>query len=72
MRPCLHFVRFDGPNDQRLQGAVRVFGCPDFYHRLWDQRAKREIAAGDTIVFAKGDIDQAVTSFNGDDEAFQC
>lgn len=66
-----HFARFPAPLDQRYENAVRVFGPPDFLHRVWDRRAQREIAAGDVVVFAKGDADQAVIEQNGDDEAYQ-
>ncbi len=70
-KKMVHFVRFEGLHDQRFQNAVRVFGKPDFLHRHWDQRAKREIGKGDIVVFAKGDHRQPVTPFNGDDEAYQ-
>lgn len=70
-KKMVHFVRFEGLHDQRFQNAVRVFGNPDFLHRHWDQRAKREISPGDIVVFAKGDHRQPVTPFNGDDEAYQ-
>ena len=65
----LHFVRFDR-FDQRFSNAVAVFGQPDFLHRNWDTRARREIAEGDIVVFAKGDADQPVSRFNGDDEYY--
>jgi len=67
MRPCLHFVGF---RDERYLNAVRVFGQPDFIHRGWDLRARREIMPGDTVVFAKGSFDQAPRpqSFNDIDE----
>lgn len=65
-----HFVRFESPHDQRFQNAVLVFGPPDYLHRYWDRRALREIAAGDVIVFAKGESDQPFATFNGDDEAY--
>jgi len=65
-----HFVRFERTHDQRFQNAVRVFGPPDYLHRHWDRRALREIAAGDVIVFAKGEADQPFVTFNGDDEAY--
>jgi hypothetical protein len=63
----LHFVGFKGDEYPR---AVRVFGRPDFVHRGWDLRAKREVAPGDTVVFAKGDFDQPprAMSFNDLDE----
>ena len=65
----LHFVRFD-PYGQQYWNAVRVFGLPDFQHRKWDMRARREIADGDVVVFAKGPHDQWIALFNGDDEAY--
>lgn len=55
MRPCVHFVGFRG---DEYVSAVRVFGPPDFIHRGWDMRARREIADGDLIVFAQGPADQ--------------
>lgn len=42
-------------------------GLPDFIHRGWDNRARREIADGDTIVFAKGPADQAPAERNFND-----
>jgi hypothetical protein len=70
MRACTHFVRFESLHDQRFQNAVQAFGPPDFLHRRWDQRARREIADGDVVVFAKGDADQPVAPFNANDEAY--
>ena len=67
---ALHFVRFPDNYGRQYQNAVRVFGRPHFMHRLWDQRARREIAEGDVIVFAKGDEDQPVSPYNGDDEYY--
>lgn len=63
----LHFVGF---RDDRYINAVRVFGRPDFIHRGWDLRARREIAAGDVVVFAKGSDTQEPSrrSFNDIDE----
>ena len=60
---ALHFVGFRG--DEYLR-ACRVFGTPDFIHQGWDLRARREIADGDIIVFAKGEYDQEPSprSFN--------
>lgn len=63
-RPCTHFVGF---RDDAYARAIRVFGRPDFIHRRWDHRARREIADGDTIVFATGDEHQAPSPFNGAD-----
>lgn len=66
----LHFVRFDR-FDQRFSNAVAVFGPPAFLHRVWDRRARREVADEDVVVFAKGESDQQVSPFNGDDEYYQ-
>lgn len=65
-----HFVRFD-LFDQHYWNAVVAFGPPAFMHRQWDQRAKREIDRTDLVIFAKGNADQDVVPFNGDDE-FYC
>lgn len=51
-RTCVHFVGFRG--DEYIS-AIRVWGPPDFIHIGWDLRARREIAEGDTVVFARGD-----------------
>ena len=63
----MHFVGFRGDEYVR---ALRVFGEPDFIHRGWDLRAQREIAPGDTVVFATGSYDQEPRkrSFNDLDE----
>jgi len=63
-RPALHFVGF---RDDRWWNALRVFGPPDFIHPKWDQRARREIAEGDTIIFATGDEEQPVARHNAPD-----
>ena len=55
---CVHFVGF---RDDRYINAVRVFGRPDFVHPRWDERARREIADGDTVIFATGDGGRAVS-----------
>ena len=65
MTRCIHFVGF---RDDRYWNAVRAFGLPDFIHRVWDRRAQREISDEDLIVFAKGEHDQPVSPFNGNDE----
>ena len=61
---ALHFVWFRGDEYWR---AVRVFGEPDFIHRGWDRRAKREIMPGDTVVFARGEFDQKPAERNFND-----
>lgn len=50
--PSLHFIGF---KDDRYWNAVKVFGLPDFYHRIWDIRARQEVVPGDVAVFANGD-----------------
>jgi hypothetical protein len=67
MRRAVHFVRFER-FDQHYWNAVAAFGPPDFLHRYWDRRARREIDESDLIVFAKGSYDQPHSAFNGDDE----
>lgn len=59
---ALHFVLFADKtfDDQlRFMRAVRIFGPPDFVHRVWDVRAACEIVEGDVAVFAKGTIKDA-------------
>lgn len=64
MNRAVHFVGFRG--DEYLS-AVRVFGKPGFIHMGWDRRARREIADGDLVVFAKGDDAQPVAERNYSD-----
>lgn len=54
-RPVVHFVGFR--SDEYLR-AQRIWGRPAFIHIGWDQRAQREIAEGDVVVFARGSHDQ--------------
>jgi hypothetical protein len=63
-RPALHFVWFRG---EEYHSAVKVWGKPDFVHMAWDRRAAREIAIGDTVVFARGPSDQPSAEFNSSD-----
>lgn len=65
---ALHFVGFRG---NEYLSAVRIFGKPDFFHRLYDRRAKQEIVEGDVAVFANGEEskDRGIHSFN-DSEHF--
>lgn len=53
---CIHFVGFRG---DEYWSAVKAFGRPDFIHRGWDLRARREIADDDTVIFATGAHNQA-------------
>lgn len=62
-KPCVHFVGFRGDEYNR---AAMVFGKPDFIHRGFDRRARREIHPLDTVVFAKGD-GSVVDKYNFDD-----
>lgn len=64
MKPCVHFVGFRGDEYNR---ACRIWGEPDFVHIRWDRRSAREIADGDTIVFATGPHDQPHKRYNGPD-----
>lgn len=68
IQPAVHFVGFRG--DEYLS-ARRVWGVPDFFHRLWDVRAAHggEIHPSDTIVFATGDEHQPVHPFTFDDSS---
>jgi hypothetical protein len=52
MGRTLHFVGFRGDEYTR---AVRVWGVPDFVHRIWDQRAHAETRwdEGAVVVFAR-------------------
>lgn len=61
---AVHFVWFRG---EEYWSAVRVWGLPDFVHIGWDTRARREIAADDTVVFARGEHDQAHAERNFND-----
>lgn len=61
---ALHFVGF---KDDRYWNALRVFGLPDFYHRVWDYRARQEVIAGDVAVFATGTIEEPTKSIGWDD-----
>ena len=53
--PCVHFIGFRG---DEYWSAVRIWGRPDFFHRDWDFRAAKEIAAGDVAIFAKWGADE--------------
>lgn len=64
MSACVHFVGFRG---DEYASAVRVWGLPEYIHRGWDLRARREIAEGDIIVFAQGPHDQPMRIKSFDD-----
>lgn len=50
MTASVHFVGFRG---DEYHSAVRVWGVPDFFHRVWDVRASHEAVPGDVVVFAR-------------------
>lgn len=60
MTAAVHFVGFRG---EEYWSAVRIWGRPTFIHRGWDTRARREIADGDVIVFAKGTAEDEPNRF---------
>lgn len=60
----VHYVGF---RDDRFLSAYRIFGGPRIIHRIWDQRAAREIGEDDIVVFANGDEHQPISRFNGND-----
>lgn len=60
----LHFVGFRGDEYNR---AIRVFGKPDFIHMAWDRRAQREIAEGDTVIFANKARPGQIVKYNTSD-----
>lgn len=49
--PITHFVGF---RDDRYWNAIKIWGRPHYIHPGWDLRARRDIAPGDTVVFADG------------------
>lgn len=51
VKPCVHFVGF---RRDEYTSAVRIWGVPDFIHRVNDSRSRREIWEGDTVVYANG------------------
>jgi hypothetical protein len=67
--PCVHFVAFR--KDSEFWSAVRVWGRPDFFHRVWDHRVMGDVAPGDTVVFAKGTDQDEPSKFTfNDSEVF--
>lgn len=48
---AVHFVGFRG---EEYWSAVKIWGKPDFYHRGYDNRMRREVSSDDVIVFANG------------------
>lgn len=62
--PCVHYVGF---RDDAYLRARRIWGGPAIIHRWWDLRARREIAPGDTVIFAEGEWTQEPRRFNAPD-----
>ena len=70
---AVHFIGFK-PGSQSFWNAVKVFGQPDFVHRVWDARAKfgGEWHPDDVSVFAKDqDRNSPVVDFVFDDSNVQ-
>ncbi len=74
MMNALHIVGFVllaiGPDDRR-DYAARIFGPPDFIHRVWDARVHAEIMPSDRVVFAKRQEFSPLTPFAFDDSENQ-
>lgn len=69
-RPCcVHFVAFRDEFGREYESARRLWGSPNFFHRKWDQRAQREIAPYDVIVFARGSEHEEPSWRNVDDSS---
>ncbi len=67
---CLHFVGFRNPafhKDPRYDAAARAFGEADVVHRVWDERARADVAEGDVVVFARHVDPDVVVAFGFDD-----
>jgi len=69
MKRALHFVGFV-PYSQHFWNAVRVFGLPDFLHRVYDGRCVAEYMPGDVMLFAKGCGGRTVQLYSYDDSEF--
>jgi hypothetical protein len=63
-RGALHFVGF---KDDRYWNAVKVYGLPDIVHRVWDERARAELAEGDVVIFAQYSPDDEPTPYTWND-----
>lgn len=68
---AVHFVGFV-EHSQQFENAVQVFGPPDFFHRVWDVRAKfggEFDPENDVFIFAKGTENDPPTPFSFDDSS---
>ena len=66
---AMHFVGFK--DEASMSRAAKVFGPPDFVHRVWDRRAVQEVVPGDTAVFAAGQSPDKVSQYSFDDSSIQ-
>lgn len=46
---------------------MRIWGRPNFFHRVRNGRAVRDIDPADTVIFAKGTEHDEPNKFNGQD-----
>ena len=68
IKPCIHFVGFRG---EEYNSAVKIWGKPDFFHKIWDYRAVGDIVPGvDTVIFAKYSPDDKPSEYSYDDSSF--
>jgi len=70
----VHLVGMD-PNKEPLRFArfCKVFGSPEFIHKIWDNRAKfggEFDPRTDVRIFAKGSEQDEPSEFSFDDSAF--
>ena len=63
---AIHFIRF---RDDRYWNALKVWGKPDFFHRVWDIRAQQEVVPGDIAIFATKDDSHDPTPWTFDDSS---
>jgi hypothetical protein len=68
IKPCIHFVGFRG---EEYNSAVKIWGKPDFFHKIWDHRAVGDIVPDlDTVIFAKYSPEDKPSEYSYDDSAF--
>ena len=67
MKRDVHFVGFRG---DEYRSAVKVWGKPDFFHRVFDERVifGGEVGDDDIIIFANG-ADKRYKKFTFNDSA---
>ena len=63
---AIHYVNF---KDSAYYSAVKIWGHPDFVHRVWDYRAVCEVVPGDVVIYASGDDQQIPSKYSYDDSA---